>query len=974
MNREAKEDDAPRCSVREFARKARPSPARAYYARVTLRRALADWENSAQGFPSLHGARIRPFAHQVHAALRVLTDRRQRFVLADEVGLGKTIEAGLVLQALWHVRPELRALIVTPGGMVQQWFRELYLRFGARVLGCIDATSDAKARRAGLRGRRSLVVSTTALLSDERLVKALTEESWDALIIDEAHHLQFEHALYQPLRGISAKAEQVLLLSATPSKRQMTGLAALLGLLAPDEFDQEDEVGLQAKIDARDSVWAEIGQVEKLLAVANEDGELDQETISAMVDLWGDSLTQDPQIQEWLEDARKEPVQEALEILHQALEYARERWCIDHRIVRTRRRTLAFLEEQFAPRALEATLSYAACAGELQFVQLLDRLPRPHDGEQEAWCSILQRAATTTPRVLDSLLAERQHVLANSAFDSASGFAAAWNSEPGPAEEAHLFKVAPRRCPPLPAPGEREDRLAELDWLSRARSAVAMWQDEQGITARHREAIDWIDQRLAEEELRKVLVFTQHAEAVAEFAEHLRIETGREVALLHHRLSVDEMDAAADSFVRGAAQVLVSDELGGEGRNFQIAWAIVHLDLPVSPARVEQRIGRADRIGREVSRPVLSVVMFGGSTAERFSLRVHRDVFRVFAESIGGLELLMPAVDADLRRAQALGCGADDPLLAALQERIDSAREEADDSFQRALDSSRASLQRSAEIAEVLAERHTDPLACTGWLRALGVNLHSSDRNRFEVDVPGDLELPGGPYSSFHGTWRREDALENERYQFLGPGHRLVDACIAQLDTLDLGRVTAFSRPSLGAGDTPLLVVATFVPELPNDADLPAGIATRVRARLRRVPAEVSLRYDPRERRWLREVRAEVRTRLAKGFHEKNGDQGWPGDQFTAFLELEDELAALDEALAHELARLVSDWRESGSCAAVVLRNLWRKENAYFEALRHTTPSQRELAEAELKVRERALESVRNVMPRLEALAIVRPT
>lgn len=96
------------------------------------------WVAQTRGMPGILGARIRPLPHQLAAVRRVLADACPRFLLADEVGLGKTIEAGLILKALLHRDPALKVLILTPGAMSRQWLAELYLRFGAQVFKLLD--------------------------------------------------------------------------------------------------------------------------------------------------------------------------------------------------------------------------------------------------------------------------------------------------------------------------------------------------------------------------------------------------------------------------------------------------------------------------------------------------------------------------------------------------------------------------------------------------------------------------------------------------------------------------------------------------------------------------------------------------------------------------------------------------------------------------------------------------------------------
>jgi len=148
-----------------------------FYGRKALREAASKWYLDCEGVPTLLGGRVRPMAHQIHAALKVIRDRTQRFLLADEVGLGKTVEAGMIIQALYHHKPEMSVLIIAPGSMVFQCQRELYLRFGARAFATIDSTADGPERRRAL-GTSRVIVSTTALLeAPECLERAVGDDA-----------------------------------------------------------------------------------------------------------------------------------------------------------------------------------------------------------------------------------------------------------------------------------------------------------------------------------------------------------------------------------------------------------------------------------------------------------------------------------------------------------------------------------------------------------------------------------------------------------------------------------------------------------------------------------------------------------------------------------------------------------------------------------------------------------------------------
>src|SRR5205823_1046937 len=103
---------------------------------------------------------INPLFHQFYAARRCLLDRETRFLLADEVGLGKTIEAGLVIQSLLATKPNMSVLVVAPGTTSRQWLAELYSRFGGRAFTHVNAV------RYGVESRRT----SDALLKNDRLI------------------------------------------------------------------------------------------------------------------------------------------------------------------------------------------------------------------------------------------------------------------------------------------------------------------------------------------------------------------------------------------------------------------------------------------------------------------------------------------------------------------------------------------------------------------------------------------------------------------------------------------------------------------------------------------------------------------------------------------------------------------------------------------------------------------------------------
>ena len=115
-------------------------------------------------------------------------------------------------------------------------------------------------------------------------------------------------------------------------------------------------------------------------------------------------------------------------------------------------------------------------------------------------------------------------------------------------------------------------------------------------------------------------------------------------------MSDEDLQKQVDLFQSNpGCRILLCDELGGEGRNFQIADQIIHIDLPWTPAQVEQRIGRIDRIGR--SGDVLSLVPFAQGWPEEALFHLWQDAFQLFTRSMSGLEIALEGVQDELYRA-----------------------------------------------------------------------------------------------------------------------------------------------------------------------------------------------------------------------------------------------------------------------------------------------------------------------------------
>jgi len=190
------------------------------------------------------GGRIDLIPHQLYIAQEVASRHAPRVMLSDEVGLGKTIEACLILHRLLLSGRAQRILVLVPESLVHQWFVEMLRRFNV-WLHIFDAERCA-AIEAGEPGANPflddqlILTSINFLAGDPRRVAQAVAAGWDVLVVDEAHHLEWSEASpsreYQVVEELSRKSAGLLLLTATPEQLGMESHFARLRLLDPDRY------------------------------------------------------------------------------------------------------------------------------------------------------------------------------------------------------------------------------------------------------------------------------------------------------------------------------------------------------------------------------------------------------------------------------------------------------------------------------------------------------------------------------------------------------------------------------------------------------------------------------------------------------------------------------------------------------------------------------------------------------------------
>ncbi|MCB1277405.1 helicase-related protein [Prosthecobacter sp.] len=216
-----------------------------------LRAEAVEWRCRMQASPvrGFIGGRVDPIPHQMSIAADVTGRLLPRVLLADEVGLGKTIEAGLILHRLHLAGRASRILVLVPDALPHQWFVELLRRFNL-MFSLFDEERCAAIEAGDPEGNpfldSQLVLCPLSLLSgSEKRAQQAADAGWDLLIVDEAHHLEWAvdapGVAYQVVEAIARRVPGVLLLTATPQQLGAEGHFARLRLLDPDRYGDLNE-------------------------------------------------------------------------------------------------------------------------------------------------------------------------------------------------------------------------------------------------------------------------------------------------------------------------------------------------------------------------------------------------------------------------------------------------------------------------------------------------------------------------------------------------------------------------------------------------------------------------------------------------------------------------------------------------------------------------------------------------------------
>lgn len=530
----------------------------------------------------LTASRVDLLPHQILLVHDLIATAPRRVLIADEVGLGKTIETGMLIRELIARGDAERILIVTPAGLIENWRRELESGFRMHfdVLGrdFQDHGSAAWERHA------HVIASIDTLKQSRRLQRLLAAPGWDMVIFDEAHHLSRARSgkktvttrNYKLAEALRNHTRDLVFLSATPHQGNAYQFWSLLQLLNDQLFPTSDSVndhrGLLSRVMIR-------------------------RTKREVTDAAGQPIFRRRQVQtETFSLAPRERY-----FYDQLSEYLREGYTaagIDQRKTSTAQRAIGFVMVTFqkimssSPRAIRQALRR-------RLLVLLARKQLDLENRRRtASAAQASRVAEEILKIKDEMLAVASAILGGQVPESEA--------------ESYIGRVRRRLQ-------RREEEVETTSWspdgdeeaeegifaeagipaeIERVRDLVKLVPD--GPDRRFETLARAVSSLRRAEANERFVIFTQYRDTLEFLAEELgQMFGGDKIAMLKGG-PLDDKIAAMEAFWReDGARFLISTSAGGEGVNLQIGRVLFNYDLPWNPMAVEQRIGRIHRYGQQ---------------------------------------------------------------------------------------------------------------------------------------------------------------------------------------------------------------------------------------------------------------------------------------------------------------------------------------------------------------------------------------
>lgn len=595
------------------------------FQRLVTRQRLSRENPLRNNIAAYNASRICFYPHQFRPLLKFVDSPNGRLLIADEVGLGKTIEAGLVLTELRARHDVERVLVVCPSSLREKWRREMKDKFDMKfdiydTKALMEVLDDYE--RDPDRSRFYGIVSLETIRQDavrERL--SVVSPDFDMVIVDEAHHMRnFETKQRKVGVVLSSTAMSMLMLTATPVHIGNENLFSLLNILDADSFP--DQWSTEQQLRANEPIVL----AQRMLARADVN-------IAAVIevlqpDRLAPSIKSNPAYDDVMarlgeaQAAGKDTKQVWRRMIVESQRSLAELNLIGHILTRTRKREV----ETDAPRRRPRTYRRPFSAVEQKLYDnvtdfIINQMERHGTrGIPVQWVlnSYQRRMASSIPAMVESICGNQA-----TASD---------------VEDVELPDDV----------DESEIDSAHAEFRAGLAAILRRWPAEAKDT-KYELFKSALDELRSKEPTGKVMVFAFFKPTLYYLKRRLA-DDGFDVHVVTGdvppglRPDILERFRLSDKF-----SVLLSSRVGSEGLDFQFCATMFNYDLPWNPMEVEQRIGRLDRIGQQSKVIVIGNLWMEGTIEDRIFRRLYERI-GIFERSIGNLEPILGDVIGTLER------------------------------------------------------------------------------------------------------------------------------------------------------------------------------------------------------------------------------------------------------------------------------------------------------------------------------------
>jgi SNF2 family DNA or RNA helicase len=613
-------------------------------------------------------SRLTLMPHQINVAHRLSEEFFPRMLLADEVGLGKTIEAGIYIKEMMARRLAERILIIVPATLVRQWQFEMENKFNIKFE-IYDGKKVKKLQKKGdIKNPRllhnpffydNLIICSLQFARNPKYIELLSQISWDIVIFDEAHHLRrylqnkktgnYRETLnYILARNLSQTTESLLLLTATPLQLHSFELYSLIELIHPEAFESFSEFEhFRKDMPFINLLIRNINNLQKLnkFEVKN--------TIKLLKDL--DYISQNQNIQDFLNNLQNKSYK------YQLMDKIEQDHTLSNFLIRNRKKNV-FSDEYINERIVK-TILVEPTEEELEvYKEIRLYLAKIYNLSMSENNAGLGFVITT----LQKLLTSSKYAILKSIKRRLSQI-----------KELKKVSLDPDMIKEEdPEYYESEIEEETIDSNGNNKNLISQekksWDDEDDLLniqnqekiltefydklkavpydSKSDKLLELLEQIYEENPKDKILIFTQFVDTLNYLKDLIKkrrpeffVDTFYGGKNKKEKAETVERFRENDNF-----SILLSTEVGGEGRNFQFCKILFNYDLPWNPMKLEQRIGRLDRIGQK-SNEIYIYNFFLEGTIETDIIFALNKRIKLFEESIGSLEPILGNIEREFK-------------------------------------------------------------------------------------------------------------------------------------------------------------------------------------------------------------------------------------------------------------------------------------------------------------------------------------